>query len=146
MEYYFLDDLYDNLYKGERVQLQLLFIFSGLAILIAFIGLVGLVAYALKTRTKELAVRQVLGAQLRDLINLMSREYFIVLLAGSVIAIPVSVSALNLWLQGFAYHVNVTAGSYVLAFISIIVLLLVTVGLQTLKASKRNPAQTLREE
>jgi putative ABC transport system permease protein len=146
MEYYFLDDLYDTLYKGERIQLQLLFAFSGLAILIAFIGLVGLVAYALKTRTKELAVRQVLGAQLRDLIGLMSREYVIVLLIGSLIAIPVSVYALKLWLQGFAYRVDITAESYLLAFVSIIALLFVTVGLQTLKASKRNPAHTLREE
>jgi putative ABC transport system permease protein len=146
MEYYFLDDLYDNLYKGERVQLQMLFMFSGLAILIAFIGLVGLVAYALKTRTKELAVRQALGAQLRDLIGLMSREYIIVLLVGGMIAVPLSVYVLTVWLEGFAYHVNIAPGSYVLAFVSIIALLFTTVGLQTLKASKRNPAQTLREE
>jgi putative ABC transport system permease protein len=58
MEYYFLDDLYENLYKGDRVQLQLLFIFSGLSIMIAFIGLVGLIAYALRTRVREIAVSQ----------------------------------------------------------------------------------------
>lgn len=146
MEYYFLDDLYNNLYKGERIQLQLLFVFSGLAILIAFIGLIALVAYALKTRTKELAVRQVLGAHVRDLINLMCREYIIVLLIASVIAIPVSIYALNLWLQGFAYRVDITPASYVLVFLSIVALLFIIVGLQTLKASKRNPARTLREE
>jgi putative ABC transport system permease protein len=146
MEYYFLDDLYNNLYKGERTQLQLLFVFSGLAILIAFIGLVGLVAYALKTRTKELAVRQVLGAQLLDLISLLSREYIAVLLIGTMIAIPVSVYALNLWLRDFAYRVAINPASYVLAFAAMIGLLFVTVGLQTFKASRQNPARTLREE
>src|SRR6185295_398793 len=102
MEYFFLDDLYNNLYKGERVQIQLLFVFSGLAILIAFIGLVGLVAYALKTRTKEMAVRKVLGATVSDLIRLMSYEYVVVLLIGTLLAVPVSIYGLREWLSGFA--------------------------------------------
>lgn len=146
MEYFFLDDLYNNLYKGERVQVQLLFIFSGLAILIAFIGLLGLVAYALKTRTKEIAVRKVLGASIRDLIGLMSREYIIVMLIGSVVAIPVSVYGLNQWLSGFAYHVDISPVSYGIALLSIVGLLIATVGLQTSRAARLNPADTLRDE
>jgi putative ABC transport system permease protein len=146
MEYYFLDDLYDNLYKGERVQLQLLFIFSGLAIVIAFIGLVGLIAYALKTRIKEIAVRKVLGASVGDLIRLISIEYFAVLLIGGAVAIPVSVYGVNEWLSGFAYRVDISPMSYVLALTVIIVLLLVTISLQTFRTSKINPAVTLRSE
>ena len=146
MEYHFLDDLYDNLYRGERVQLQLLFILSGIAILIAFIGLVGLVAYALRTRTKEIAVRKVLGASMRDLVQLMSREYIIVLLIGGGMAIPVSMYAVNAWLAGFAYHVEISPASYAIALSLIVVLLLVTVGLQTFRAAGANPADTLRDE
>ncbi|HYG18084.1 MAG TPA: FtsX-like permease family protein [Ohtaekwangia sp.] len=146
MDYHFLDDLYNELYKGERVQLQLLFIFSALAILIAFIGLVGMVAYALKTRTKELAIRQVLGAKPRDLVRLMSSEYIVVLLIGAVIAVPLSIYVLKLWLSGFAYHVNISAGSYIITLGITLGLLLVTVGLQTFRASKINPAETLRNE
>ncbi|HTH57890.1 MAG TPA: FtsX-like permease family protein [Cyclobacteriaceae bacterium] len=146
MEYFFLDDLYNNLYKAERIQVQLLFGFSGLAILIAFTGLVGLVAYALKTRTKELAVRKVLGASVTDLIRLMSYEYLIVLLIGAVLAIPLSIYGLNEWLSGFAYHVSISPLAYALTLLLILLLLLVTVSMQTLKASGANPADTLRDE
>jgi putative ABC transport system permease protein len=146
MEYYFLDELYNNLYKGERVQVQLLFLFSGLAILIAFIGLVGLVAYALKTRTKEIAVRKVLGASINDLVRLMSREYVILLLMGALVAIPVSVYGVRKWLSAFAYRVEISPMSYGIALISIAALLVATVGWQTLRAGKSNPADTLREE
>jgi putative ABC transport system permease protein len=74
MEYHFLDDLYENLYKGERVQLQMLYIFSALAVAIALTGLVGLIAYTLRTRSKEIAIRKVLGATPVDLVRLISRE------------------------------------------------------------------------
>jgi putative ABC transport system permease protein len=146
MEYFFLDDLYNNLYKAEHVQVQLLFGFSGIAILIAFTGLIGLVAYALKTRTKEMAVRKVLGATAIDLIQLMSYEYLIVLLLGAVLAIPLSIYGLGEWLSSFAYHVPISPLSYAFTLISILTLLLVTVGIQTLRASKANPAETLRDE
>lgn len=146
MEYFFLDDLYDNLYNGERVQLRILMMFSALAVLIAFIGLIGLVAYALQTRNKELAIRQVLGAQIRDLIGLMSREYIIILVIGGLIAVPLSIYILNVWLDSFAYHAEISPWSYVFTFFSMMALLLITVGLQTLKASRRNAAQTLRDE
>ena len=146
MEYHFLDELYENLYKGERVQVQLLFILSGLAILIAFIGLVGLVAYALKTRTREIAVRKVLGASIGDLIGLMSREYIIVLLIGGAMAIPLSLYGVKEWLSGFAYRVDISPASYAIALSLIVVLLVVTVGLQTFRAARLNPADTLRDE
>lgn len=146
MEYHFLDELYNNLYKGERVQVRLLFILSGVAIVIAFIGLVGLVAYALKTRTKEIAVRKVLGASIGDLIRLISREYIIVLLIGGAMSIPVSIYGINEWLSGFAYRVDISPASYAIALSVIAALLLVTVGLQTLRAARLNPADTLRDE
>ena len=146
MEYFFLDDLYNNLYKAERVQVQLLIGFSGLAILIAFTGLVGLVAYALKTRTKEMAVRKVLGATAADLVRLMSYEYLVVLLIGAALAIPISIYGLNEWLSGFAYHISVSPLTYVFTLILILALLLVTVSAQTLRASRTNPADTLRDE
>jgi putative ABC transport system permease protein len=107
---------------------------------------VGLVAYALKTRTKELAVRKVLGASVTDLIRLMSYEYLIVLLIGAVLAIPLSIYGLNEWLSGFAYHVSISPLAYALTLLLILLLLLVTVSMQTLKASGANPADTLRDE
>lgn len=146
MEYYFLDDLYDNLYRGERIQLQLLFLLSGLAIVIAFIGLVGLVAYALRTRIKEIAVRKILGASVGDLIRLMSIEYLVVLIIGGVVAIPVSVYGVREWLSGFAYRVEVSPSSYLITMALIVLLLFLTIGVQTFRTSKVNPSETLRNE
>jgi putative ABC transport system permease protein len=146
LEYHFLDELYDSLYKGERVQLQLMFVFSILAIVIAFIGLVGLMAYTLKTRMKELAIRKVLGATIRNLTEMMSREYIAVLLIGGAVAVPVSVYGVNQWLAGFAYHVDISPWIYVFTVLVIVFLLLITVSIQTLRTSRANPAQTLREE
>jgi len=146
MEYYFLDDLYENLYKGERIQVQLLYIFSGLAVVIAFIGLVGLVTYALKTRAKEITIRQVLGASMPNLIQLISQEYLMVLFIGTCLAIPVSIYGLNQWLSTFAYRIDISPLSYLLTLSVIGVLLLLTIGLQTLRSSSVNPAETLRNE
>jgi putative ABC transport system permease protein len=146
MEYFFLDDLYENLYKGERVQLQLLYLFSGLAIVIAFIGLVGLVAYALKTRVKEIAIRKVMGASIGDLIRLISWEYVMVLLVGAGLGIPISIYGLTQWLSSFAYRVDISPASYILTLSVISILLIVTIGLQTVRSSTANPAETLRDE
>jgi len=146
MEYYFLDDLYENLYKGERVQLQLLYIFSSLAIVIAFIGLVGLIAYALKTRVKEIAIRKVMGASISDLVRLISKEYLAILLVGGALAIPISIYALNQWLSSFAYRVDISPISYVVTLSVISVLLILIIGLQTLRGTLINPAETLRDE
>lgn len=146
MEYFFLDEMYNNLYHGELVELKLLFTFSGVAIVIAFIGLVGLVAYALKTRTKEIAVRKVLGARFRNIIYIISREYLIVVLISSAIAIPLSIYGVREWLSEFAYRVDISPASYFITLIFIIFLILTTIAIQSFMGTRQNPAQTLRED
>ena len=146
LEYHFLDELYENLYKNERVQLQLLYIFSGLAIFIAFMGLFSLIAYSLKTRVKEIAIRRVLGADLVALIQLIGKEYLLVLIIGSIMAVPISYFMVNRWLQNFAYRIDISLLSYAIALILIGLLLLVTVSFQTLRSTSTNPADTLRDE
>jgi putative ABC transport system permease protein len=146
MEYYFLDDLYENLYQSERVQLKLLYLFSGLAIIIAFIGLVGLTTYALKTRTKEIAIRKVMGASIPDLIRLIGREYLLVLLIGGSLAIPVSIYFLRQWLSTFAYRVDISPFTYLMTLSIAGLLLVVTISLQTFRSASASPADTLRDE
>lgn len=146
LEYHFLDELYDNLYKGERVQLQLLYILSGLAIFIAFTGLVAMVAYTLRTRVRELAIRKVLGATISDLMRMMSKEYVAVLFIGGLVAIPASVYAVRQWLSGFAYRIDISPVAYVVTLLSIGLMLLATIGLQTLRSDDSNPADVLRSE
>jgi putative ABC transport system permease protein len=146
LEYFFLDELYGNLYKGERIQLQLLYIFSGLAIIIAFIGVIGLITYALKTRVREIAIRKVMGASVNDLIRLISREYLMVLLTGGALAIPLSNYALSQWLSTFAYRVEISPMSYALVFSFMGLLLIATIGWQTFRSSLASPSDVLRNE
>ena len=146
MEYHFLDDLYERLYTRERVQLQLLSVFSGLAIGVALLGLFSLTAYTLRTRVREMAIRRVLGANLGALVRLVGREYLGVLLAGGLLALPLSYWAVTRWLQGFAYRVEVSVDWYVLTLVVVSVLLLLVVGWQTRLSTADNPAKVLRGE
>ena len=146
MEYHFLDDMFEKLYTGERVQLQLLAIFSGLAILIALLGLFSLVAYSLRTRRQEIAIRRVLGADLLALIRLIGREYGWVMLVGGLFALPLSYWAVTRWLQRFAYHVDVSVLWYVLTLGLVSTLLLLIVGLQTRLSTSDNPAEVLKDQ
>lgn len=145
-EYSFLDELYNRLYENERRQLQLLYTLSGLAVIIAFIGLFGLIAYSLKTRMKEIAIRKVLGANFAALIRLISKEYLLVMTAGAAIAIPLSYFFVGRWLENYAYRINISADSYLITMGFVSLLLLATVALQTIKSAVSNPADTLREE
>lgn len=146
LEYFFLDDLYEQLYKNERVNIQLLILLSGLAITISMIGLIGLVVYSLKTRMKEIAIRRVLGATTAGMIRLISKEYLVILLVSSTIAIPLSYYILSGWLNQFAYKVAILPDSYLITILSIGILILLATGVQTVRASVTNPAHTLRNE
>ncbi len=146
MEYHFLDDLYERLYTRERVQLQLLSVFSGLAILVALLGLFSLTAYTLRTRVREMTIRRVLGANVGALIRLVGREYMGVLLVGGLLALPLSYWAVSRWLQDFAYRVEVSVGWYVLTLGAVSVLLLLVVGWQTRLSTSDNPAEVLQGE
>ena len=146
MEYHFLDDLFEKLYTRERVQLHLLSIFSALAIFVAFLGLFSLIAYSLKTRVREIAIRRVLGANLLALVRLISREYVWVLVIGGLIALPLSYLAVTRWLQSFAYRVDISILWYVLTLGLVGLLLLVTVSLQTRLSTSANPADILKDE
>ena len=146
MEYHFLDDLYETLYKNERQQLQLLLLLSGVAIFIAFTGLFALIAWTLKTRFREIAIRKILGADALDLIRMISRDYVIILLGGALAGIPLSYYWVSQWMENFAYREDISLWAYVLTLGLIGLLLLLTVSVQTLMTSFTNPAETLRDE
>lgn len=146
LEYAFLDELFNKLYQQDRVQLKLLSILTFIAILISFLGLVSLVAYALKTRSKELAIRRVIGANLTNLTLLIGKEYLWILLIATLIGIPTSYYFVSEWLQEFTYHIEISPIIYLLAIILIFGLLIGTIYLQTFKATEENPVRALREE
>jgi len=145
-EYHFVDELYDNLYKSERVQTNLLSIFSLISIIIAFLGLIGLLAYALRSRMKELAIRKVLGANLSSIIKMISREYLIIVLISAVIAIPFSIYWIRKWLQNFVYHTEITIGPFIGVVAVVVILLIATVAIQSFMGTRTNPVRYLKED
>ena len=146
MEYYFLDELYNRLYQQDSVQLKLLSTLSLIAIFISFLGLVSLMAFALKTRSKELAIRRVVGANLLELTKLLGKEYIWIIGVAAIIGIPISYYWVGQWLQNFAYHIDISFGIYLVALVLIYLLLTATIYLQTLRATSENPVEALREE
>ncbi len=146
IEYHFLDDLFDNLYRHDKTQVKLLSILSTLAIFVSLIGLTSLLAYTLKKRAKELTIRRVIGARQIDLTRLIGKEYFSVFIFAAAIAIPISFWWSNEWLQGFAYRTSIDLFTYLIPIISFIILLFAIIWVQTLMATARNPIKYLRDE
>ncbi len=145
MEVEFLDELFNELYQQDRRQLALLWALSGLAIVIALLGLFSLLAYALQIRMKEIAIRRIVGASWPSLIWLLGKEYIWLLLGGAALAIPLSYWLLDGWLAEFAYRVEISPLAYALTLGGFAGLILLTVAFQTLRNSRRRPAEVLRE-
>lgn len=141
-----LSDLFTTLYQSEERQTQFVGIFSGLALTIAFLGLLGLIAYSLKTRGAEIAIRRVLGASQSSVLWLFGREYAKLLLFSTLIVIPLSVWGLQSWLQAFPYRVTLTPLPYVVAAIFLILIFGSNIVYQTLRHLRHNPVRTLRED
>lgn len=145
-EYKFLSDRYKELYDNEQKQSQLFVIFSGLAIFIASLGLFGLATFNTLQRTKEIGIRKVMGASITSILQLLTKEIVYMILIANVIAWPIAWYLTSQWLDGFAYRIDSNVVVYLLAAVMAILIGLITVGSQTLKAAMTNPASTLRNQ
>lgn len=145
-EYNFLSMQYGQLYESEKKQGQLFILFSGLAIFIASLGLFGLATFNTLQRIKEIGIRKVLGASVSSIVGLLSREMVILILAANLLAWPIAWYFTDQWLNTFAYRIENNFMIYGLAAISAIMIALVTVSAQTIKAAMSNPSETLRNE
>ncbi len=145
-EYFFLDDDFNKQYLFENRLEKLFGGFSFIAIFIACLGLFGLAAFTVVQRTKEIGIRKVLGASTRGIVSLLSMDFLKLIAIAAIIAFPVSWWAMNKWLQGFAYRIPITW--WVFAFATSIVLLvaLITISFQAIKAAIANPVKSLRTE
>ena len=144
--YTFLSDNYRKLYDDEQKQGQLFTIFSGLAIFIACLGLFGLATFNTMQRVKEIGIRKVLGASVPSILTLLSKEIVILILLANLLAWPLAWFFMNKWLDSFAYHIDMDLAIYFLSAIAAILLALVTVSTQTIRAAMTNPSNTLRYE
>ncbi len=145
-EYYFFDENFARQYEAEQRLGQTFGYCSALAIFIACLGLFGLAAYSAERRTKEIGIRKVLGASVNGIVTLMSKDFVKLVLVANVIAWPVAWFAMNNWLQNFAYRVNIGWGVFFLAGALALVIALVTVSAQAVKAAMANPVDSLRYE
>jgi len=142
----FVDSDFEKKFQNEKVLAMLANIFGGLAIVISCLGLFGLAAYAAEQRTKEIGVRKVLGASVLNLASLLSKDFLKLVAIAIVIAIPASIWALNKWLNNYENRISLNWWMLTFAGIITIVIALLTVSYQAIKAALANPVHSLRSE
>jgi len=145
-EYHFLDEAYDKLYRTEQRMGTLFNYFTVLAILISCLGLFGLASFMAEKRTKEIGIRKVLGASLSGIVVLLNKQFIKWVLIANLVSWPIAYYAMSKWLQGFAYRINLGLGTFALAALVALVISVMTVSYQSVKAALTNPADSLRYE
>jgi putative ABC transport system permease protein len=145
-EYFFLDDYFDRLYKTEHNLGNLFSVFSILAVFIACLGLFGLAAFSVEQRTKEIGIRKVLGATVPGVVLRLSKDLIQGVLLANIIAWPIAYYAINKWLQNFAYRIDMRWWMFVLAGGIALIIALLTVSWQAIRAATANPVEALRYE
>jgi putative ABC transport system permease protein len=147
-EYAFLDQDFNSQYKADEKRSQIFTAFSGLTIVIACLGLLGLAAYTTEQRTKEIGVRKVIGASVNSLVFLVSKEFFLLVGIGTLIAYPVAWYVTSNWLQNFAYRIELSGEwlTFIVSALLAIAITFATVGFHVIRAASSNPVKSLRDE
>jgi putative ABC transport system permease protein len=146
VNYQFSDLEYQKLYNNEQVVAKLSDAFAILGIFISCLGLLGLAMFTAEQRTKEIGIRKVLGASVGSLFTLLSREFVILVIIALLLATPVAWYSMNDWLLNYQYHIDIEWWIFLLAGLMAIVITLVTVSFQSIKAALLNPIKSLRSE
>ncbi|GAA4424854.1 ABC transporter permease [Pontibacter saemangeumensis] len=146
IEYMFMDDNFEKMYKAEDKLKTLLWIFTGVAIFVASLGLFGLAAYAAERRKKEIGIRKVLGADNATIVALLSREFMKLVLVAAVIAFPLAWYAMREWLQDFAYRIDIPVWVFFAAGIMAALVAFATISIQAMKAATADPVRNLRTD
>ena len=145
-EYSFLDEAFDREYHAEAVIGKLSLSFTGIAMLISCLGLFGLASFAAERRTKELGIRKVLGASVSGIVALLSRDFVKLVLIAFLIASPIAWWTMNRWLEDFAYRIEIQWWMFALAGLGAVLIALLTVSWQAIRAAVANPVESLRDE
>ncbi len=141
-----MDDEYEKMYSSELQVNQLAKWFSGLAIFISCLGLFGLVSFNALQRTKEIGIRKVLGASVNNIVILLSKDFLKLVFIASLIAFPIAWWMMYNWLADFAYHITIPVWVFIVSAILAMVVAMVTVASQAVKAAIANPVKNLRTE
>jgi len=145
-DYRFLDDSFDAMYKEEARIGLVANVFSAIAICISCLGLFGLATFTAGQRVKEIGIRKVMGASVQQIVMLLSKDFIILVFIAFAIAVPLSYLAVQQWLDGFAYRTEITGYTYLLTGFLVLLVAVITVSFQTIKAALSNPVESLRNE
>lgn len=145
-EYSFLDENLDSLYRSEQRMGTLTNVFSFLAIIVACLGLFGLASFTAEVRTKEIGIRKTLGATVPNIVHLLSREFILLVLIADLIAFPLAYWAMQEWLNSFVYRIDISILIFLISGLLTLIIALLTVSSQAIKAAFTNPIDALRYE
>jgi putative ABC transport system permease protein len=145
-QFFFLDNAFDNLYKNEMRLSSIFNSFSVLSVIIGALGMFGLASYSIQNRRKEIGIRKVLGANVSGIVLLFSKEFLILVIIANVISWPIVYYAMQTWLNNFAYRTEMSIWIFVLSAIIGILVVILTVSFQAVKAGLSNPMKSLRYE
>ncbi len=144
--YYFLDDHYDNQYKADNQFGKVSTLFTAIGIIIACLGLFGLSSYSVLQRTKEIGIRKVLGASVKQITLLVSKEFILIVLLANFIAWPIAYLLMDNWLNGFANRINLGVLSFLIPGAITLLIAILTVASQSIKAAMTDPVNSLKSE
>ena len=145
-EYFFLDEHYNAQYGSDQRFEKVIGLFALLTVCIACLGLFGLSAYLVSQRTTEIGIRKILGATVRQIIVLVSKEFLLTVVVANMIAWPIAYILLKDWLNGFAYRIDMGLLSFIIPGAGILLIAILTVATQSVRAANADPVKNLRRE
>jgi ABC-type antimicrobial peptide transport system permease subunit len=145
-EYNFLDDAFNELYKADQQSSTLILAFAIIAVAISCLGLFGLATFTAENRSKEIGIRKVLGASVSSITQLLTKDFLKLVIVAIIIASPIAWFAMNKWLQDFAYRINISWWMFAAAGLFAVVIALITISFQAVRAAIANPVKSLRTE
>ena len=145
-EYQFLDEHFEEMYHADKAVSRVVAILAGLAIFISCLGLFGLASYAAERRVREIGVRKVLGASVQSITTMLSKDFLKLVLISNLVAWPIAWLGVNRWLQDFAYRIPVSWWVFIIAGVVSLLIAVLTVSFQAIKAATANPVKSLRTE
>ncbi|MXV15985.1 ABC transporter permease [Hufsiella ginkgonis] len=145
-EYQFLDDHFEEVYQADNQVSKIVSLLAGLAIFISCLGLFGLASYSAEKRVKEIGVRKVLGASVRNIVALLAGHFIKLVLISNLIAWPIAWYAISKWLEGFAYRIEVSWLVFAAIALVSVLIAMITISFQSVKAAIANPVRSLRSE
>jgi ABC-type antimicrobial peptide transport system permease subunit len=145
-EYQFADEAYAQKFNYEELVANLAAIITIIAIFISCLGLFGLASYMAEQRTKEIGVRRVLGASVPGIWQLLSKDFVVLVLIACTIAVPIAWYLMKDWLKTYEYKINIGIGVFAVVIVASVIITLLTVSFQAIKAAVTNPVKSLRTE